>query len=72
MSRRKTVSKNKLFMEGVNKMKMNLADAQRAIICLPKGDSSHSLRFASLGIPTSKKLTGLEVRLSQVLILAVC
>ena len=56
-------------MEGVNKMKMNLADAQRAIICLPKGDSSHSLRFASLGIPTSKKLTGLEVRLSQVLIL---
>jgi hypothetical protein len=69
MSRRKTVSKNKLFTEGVNKMKMNLADAQRAIVCLPKGDSSHSLRFASLGIPTSKKLTGLEVRLSQVLII---
>ncbi len=49
-------------------MKMNVADIQRAIVSLPKGDSSRSLRFASLGIPTSKKLTGLEVRLSQVLI----
>jgi hypothetical protein len=49
-------------------MKMNLADTQRAIVRLPKGDSSRSPRFASLGIPTSKKLTGLEVRLSQVLI----
>jgi len=49
-------------------MKMNLADTQRGIVSLPKGDSSRSLRFASLGIPTSKKLTGLEVRLSQVLI----
>jgi len=49
-------------------MKMNLTDTQRAIVSLPKGDSSRSLRFASLGIPTSKKLTGLEVRLSQVLI----
>jgi hypothetical protein len=49
-------------------MKMNLAGTQRAIVSLPKGDSSRSLRFASLGIPTSKKLTGLEVRLSQVLI----
>jgi hypothetical protein len=48
--------------------KMNLADTQRAIVSLPKGDSSRSLRFASLGIPTSKKLTGLEVRLSQVFI----
>jgi hypothetical protein len=49
-------------------VKLNLADTQRAIISLPRGDSSRSLRFASLGIPTSKKLTGLEVRLSQVLI----
>jgi hypothetical protein len=49
-------------------MKMNLAETQRAIVSLPKGDSSRSLRFASLGIPTSKKLTGLEVRLSQVFI----
>jgi len=69
VTRRKTVSKSKPLTEGVNKMKMNLADAQRAVVCLPKGDSSHSLRFASLGIPTSKKLTGLEVRLSQVLII---
>ena len=69
MTRRKAFSKSKPFTEGVNKMKMNLADAQRAVVCLPKGDSSHSLRFASLGIPTSKKLTGLEVRLSQVLII---
>jgi len=58
----------KPITKGVDNMKMNLADTQRAIVSLPKGDSSHSLRFASLGIPTSKKLTGLEVRLSQVLI----
>jgi len=58
----------KPFAKGVDNMKMNLADTQRAIVSLPKGDSSRSVRFASLGIPTSKKLTGLEVRLSQVLI----
>jgi len=61
-------SGEKPFVKGAENMKMNLANAQRAIVSLPKGDSSHSLRFASLGIPPSKKLTGLEVRLSQVFI----
>jgi len=68
MDGRKKLEKRKSFTKGVGHMKMNLADTQRAVVRLPKGDSSHSLRFASLGIPTSKKLTGLEVRLSQVLI----
>jgi len=47
---------------------MNLVEAQRGIVCLPKGDSSGSVRFKSLSIPTSNKLTGMEVRLSQVII----
>jgi len=68
MAGSKTVRKKKPFTKRVDNMKMNLADTQRAIVRLPKGDSSRSLRFASLGIPLSKKLTGLEVRLSQVLI----
>jgi hypothetical protein len=68
MTKRKKLRKGKPFTKGVENMKMNLADTQRAVVRLPKGDSSRSLRFASLGIPTSKKLTGLEVRLSQVLI----
>ena len=49
-------------------MKLNLADAQRGVVRLAGGDSSRSRRFAPLSIPTSKALTGLEVRLSQVLI----
>ena len=64
----KKLKKAKLSTKGVSNMKLNLVDTQRAIVRLPKGDSSRSLRFASLAIPTSKKLTGLEVRLSQVLI----
>jgi len=49
-------------------MKMNLVEVQRGIVRLPKGDSSGSVRFKSLSIPTSNKLTGTEVRLSQVII----
>jgi len=68
INRKRKVSGKETFMKGVDPMKMNLMDTQRAIVSLPKGDSSHSLRFASLGIPSSKKLTGMEVRLSQVFI----
>jgi hypothetical protein len=49
-------------------MKLNLAEAQRGVVRLAGGDSSRSRRFARLSIPTSASLTGLEVRLSQVLI----
>jgi len=49
-------------------MELNLSDAQRGIVRLPKGDSSKSLRFKLFAIPTSKELTGLEVRLSQVIV----
>jgi len=49
-------------------MELNFSDAQRGIVRLPKGDSSKSPRFQLLAIPTSKELTGLEVRLSQVIV----
>jgi len=49
-------------------MKMNLAGAQRGVIRLAGGDSSRSSRFRLMSIPTSKSVTGLEARLSQVLI----
>ena len=49
-------------------MELKLSDAQRGIVRLPKGDSSKSTRFRALTIPTSNKLTGMEVRLSQVII----
>jgi len=68
MTGSKKLKKGNPFTNGVENMKMNVTDTQRAIVRLPKGDSSRSLRFVSLGIPTSKRLTGLEVRLSHVLI----
>jgi hypothetical protein len=49
-------------------IEMNLEKAQRGIVRLPSGDGSGSGRFRMRHIPTSKDLTGIEARLSQVFV----
>ncbi|MBF0342878.1 MAG: hypothetical protein HQL06_01480 [Nitrospirae bacterium] len=50
-------------------MEIKFSDVYVGKTSLPNTDSSTSRRFSALGIPTSDKLTGLEVRLSNIFII---
>jgi len=49
-------------------IEMNFAQVQRGVVRMPGGDSSDLARSGLRDIPTSNALTGVEARLSQVLV----